>query len=73
MIRGIAFLVASVSAFAQAPLAFEVASVKPSGPLDPVAIQSGKMRIGMKVEVLFERHEDIWLPLFMPVAETPDP
>jgi uncharacterized protein (TIGR03435 family) len=50
MIRGIAFLVASVSAFAQAPLAFEVASVKPSGPLDPVAIQSGKMRIGMKVD-----------------------
>jgi uncharacterized protein (TIGR03435 family) len=35
---------------AQPVLAFEVASVKPAGPLDPVAIQSGKMRIGMKVD-----------------------
>jgi uncharacterized protein (TIGR03435 family) len=31
-------------------LAFEVASIKPAGPLDPVAIQQGKMRIGMKVD-----------------------
>jgi len=50
MIRGIAFLLATLPAFAQTPLTFEVASVKPSGPLDPVAIQSGKMRVGMKVD-----------------------
>src|SRR5580693_9478900 len=31
-------------------LAFEVASIKPAGPLDPVAIAQGKMRIGMKVD-----------------------
>jgi len=31
-------------------LAFEVASVKPAGPLDPVAIQSGKLRVGMKID-----------------------
>ncbi len=40
------------AAFSQtpAPLAFEVASVKPSGGLDPAAIMAGKMRIGMKVD-----------------------
>jgi uncharacterized protein (TIGR03435 family) len=43
------------SAFAQAPaakpkLAFEVASIKPAGPLDPAAIMSGKAHIGMKVD-----------------------
>lgn len=32
------------------PLTFDVASVKPAGPLDPVAIQQGKMRVGMKVD-----------------------
>jgi uncharacterized protein (TIGR03435 family) len=32
------------------PLAFEVASVKPAGTLDPMAIQSGKMRVGMKID-----------------------
>jgi uncharacterized protein (TIGR03435 family) len=37
-------------AFAQTPLAFEVASVKPAAPLDPAAIAQGKMRIGMKVD-----------------------
>ena len=39
-------------AFSQtpAPLAFEVASVKPAGGLDPAAIMAGKMRIGMKVD-----------------------
>ena len=25
--------------------------------------------IGMPVEVLFEHHEDVWIPLFRPVAE----
>jgi uncharacterized protein (TIGR03435 family) len=44
-------LLLSIAAFAQTPaLTFEVASVKPAGPLDPVAIASGKMRIGMKVD-----------------------
>jgi len=33
-----------------APLAFEVASIKPAGALDPAAIASGKMRIGMKID-----------------------
>lgn len=41
-------LAASLSA--QAPLTFEVASVKPAGALDPMAIQSGKMRVGMKID-----------------------
>jgi uncharacterized protein (TIGR03435 family) len=45
-------LAASV-AFAQTPtakLAFEVASIKPAGPLDPAAIMSGKAHVGMKVD-----------------------
>jgi uncharacterized protein (TIGR03435 family) len=29
---------------------FEVASIKPAAPLDPVSIQSGKVRLGMKVD-----------------------
>jgi uncharacterized protein (TIGR03435 family) len=48
-----ALLLSAAAAFAQTPatpLAFDVASVKPAGPLDPIAIQSGKMRIGMKVD-----------------------
>lgn len=44
----------AIAAFAQAPapppLAFEVASIKPAGPLDPMAIAQGKVRIGMKVD-----------------------
>jgi uncharacterized protein (TIGR03435 family) len=32
------------------PLAFEVASIKPAGALDPAAVQSGKLRLGMKVD-----------------------
>ena len=50
-------LTAAIAAFAQTPappptppLAFEVASIKPAGPLDPVAIQQGKLRLGMKVD-----------------------
>ena len=44
-------LILSTAAFAQTPaLTFEVASIKPAGPLDPAAIASGKMRIGMKVD-----------------------
>jgi uncharacterized protein (TIGR03435 family) len=50
----LSFLLLAAAAFAQtptpAPLAFEVASIKPAGALDPVAIQSGKVRIGMKVD-----------------------
>lgn len=49
-----ALVVLAAGVSAQTPeapaLAFEVASIKPAGPLDPVAIQSGKMRIGMKVD-----------------------
>ena len=43
---------AAIAAFAQTPppLAFEVASIEPAGQLDPVAIQQGKARIGMKVD-----------------------
>jgi uncharacterized protein (TIGR03435 family) len=51
---GLAALLAATAAFSQtppsSPLAFEVASIKPAGPLDPVAIQQGKMNIGMKVD-----------------------
>ncbi|MGA3189216.1 MAG: TIGR03435 family protein [Bryobacteraceae bacterium] len=50
----VAALFSATVSLAQTPaapaLVFEVASIKPSGPLDPVAIQSGKMRIGMKVD-----------------------
>ena len=41
------------AAFAQAPaakLTFEVASIKPAGPLDPAAIMSGKAHVGMKID-----------------------
>jgi len=41
------------TAFAQtapAKLAFEVASIKPAGPLDPAAIMSGKAHVGMKID-----------------------
>jgi uncharacterized protein (TIGR03435 family) len=43
------YLFAAV-ALAQTPMVFEVASIKPAGALDPAAIQSGKMRVGMKVD-----------------------
>ncbi|WP_208026070.1 thiolase C-terminal domain-containing protein [Amycolatopsis acidicola] len=29
--------------------------------------------LGMRMEVVFERHEDVWLPLFRPVPEQPEP
>ena len=45
----VAAVLISTAAFAQA-LTFEVASVKPAGPLNPMAIQSGKIRIGMKID-----------------------
>ncbi len=49
-----AFVLLTASAVAQAPsappLAFEVASVKPAGPLNPQLIAAGKINIGMKVD-----------------------
>jgi len=51
--RAIVFSTA-IAAFAQTPppppLAFEVASIKPAAPLDPMAIAQGKVRVGMKVD-----------------------
>lgn len=49
---GTVVLFAATAAFAQtpAPLAFEVASVKPAGPLNPMAIAQGKVSVGMKVD-----------------------
>src|SRR5579862_6624980 len=51
---GVILCTAAVAVFAQAPatppLAFEVASIKPAGPLDPTAIAQGKIHIGMKVD-----------------------
>jgi uncharacterized protein (TIGR03435 family) len=55
LVRIAAVLMLTVVAFGQTPaptpaLAFEVASVKPAGPLDPAKIMSGQMRIGMQVD-----------------------
>lgn len=51
---GLAALLAATGAFAQPPapppLAFEVASIKPAGPLDPRAMAQGKVNFGMKVD-----------------------
>src|SRR5258706_5235667 len=48
------FVSAAVSAQPAPPkpaaLAFEVATIKAAGPLNPQAIMSGQMRIGMKVD-----------------------
>jgi uncharacterized protein (TIGR03435 family) len=45
-------LAATGLAFGQAaaPLSFEVASIKPAGPLDPVAMASGKAHIGTSID-----------------------
>jgi uncharacterized protein (TIGR03435 family) len=50
MLKFFPALLLAGAAFAQAPLTFEVASIKPGGAMDPAAIMSGKMRIGMKVD-----------------------
>ncbi|MCU1238013.1 MAG: hypothetical protein JWP63_5980 [Candidatus Solibacter sp.] len=50
MLKNIAALVFAVGAAFGQTLSFEVASVKPAGGMDPAAIMSGKMRIGMKVD-----------------------
>jgi len=33
----------------------------------------GQLELGMRMEVVFERHEDVWLPLFKPAAEQDEP
>lgn len=43
------FLALAGFAFSQ-PLSFEVASVKPSGPLDPAAVMSGKAHVGISID-----------------------
>jgi uncharacterized OB-fold protein len=34
-----------------------------------VGCDADEVRIGMKVAVTFEHHDDVWLPLFRPVDE----
>lgn len=41
---------AQPAASAKAPLAFEVASIRPAQALDPAKVMSGQMRVGMKVD-----------------------
>ena len=36
-----------------------------------VGVASEQVYIGMAVQVQFEQHEDVWLPLFAPVAVSP--
>src|SRR5207249_3654223 len=36
-----------------------------------VECDPAELALGMRVEVLFEQHEDVWLPLFRPAAEQP--
>ncbi|MFD0661529.1 Zn-ribbon domain-containing OB-fold protein [Thermocatellispora tengchongensis] len=38
-----------------------------------VGCEAGALRLGMRMEVVFERAEDVWLPLFRPSAEQPPP
>lgn len=51
---GVFVFLAASSVLAQTPapppLAFDVASIKPAGPLDPMAIVQGKVSVGMKVD-----------------------
>ena len=46
----IAALVLCATSFAQAPLTFEVATIKPAGAMDPAKMMSGKMRIGARID-----------------------
>ncbi len=48
--RIVVVILLTVAAFAQAPLTFEVASVKAVGPLDPQKIMKGEMRMGMRID-----------------------
>ncbi len=43
-------LITASTLLAQAPLAFEVATIKPSAPLDPLAMRAGKAHIGTKID-----------------------
>jgi hypothetical protein len=52
-IISVALLLGAGAALGQTPAAapaFEVASVKPAGPLDPARIAKGQMRVGMKID-----------------------
>lgn len=37
-----------------------------------VEAEPGDLQLGMRMEVVFERVEDVWLPLFRPAAEQPE-
>jgi acetyl-CoA acetyltransferase/uncharacterized OB-fold protein len=38
-----------------------------------VGCDPGRLALGMRMEVAFEQHEDVWLPLFRPAAEQGEP
>ena len=38
-----------------------------------VEAEPDDLRLGMRMEVVFEQVEDVWLPLFRPTAEQPEP
>ncbi|MHC5257766.1 thiolase C-terminal domain-containing protein [Streptomyces sp. UC4497] len=38
-----------------------------------VGCEPSELRLGMRLEAVFEQVEDVWLPLFRPCAEQPDP
>jgi hypothetical protein len=40
---------------------------------DLVDVDPADVEIGMAVEVLFEHHDDVWIPLFRPVTGTGEP
>ncbi|MGW1028972.1 thiolase C-terminal domain-containing protein [Streptomyces sp. NPDC002577] len=37
-----------------------------------VECEPGQLRLGMRMEVVFEQVEDVWLPLFRPAADQPE-
>ncbi|MEU6558091.1 thiolase C-terminal domain-containing protein [Nocardia nova] len=38
-----------------------------------IGCDPAELELGMRMEVEFEQHEDVWLPLFRPTAEQPTP
>ncbi|MBA4863517.1 OB-fold domain-containing protein [Streptomyces sp. PSKA54] len=38
-----------------------------------VECEPGQLSLGMRMEVVFEQIEDVWLPLFRPAADQPEP
>ncbi|WP_063063122.1 thiolase C-terminal domain-containing protein [Nocardia violaceofusca] len=38
-----------------------------------IGCEAADLVLGMRMEVVFEQHEDVWLPLFRPTAEQPEP